>query len=100
LKGRIVVITDDGLATGATTFAAIHSIHQEKPERLIAAFPVAPEESIIELAQLADEVICLRTPPIFMAVGQFYRRFQQIEDNEVLEILKESQTTESKVTGK
>ncbi len=88
LKGRVVVVTDDGVATGATMQAAVWSIRHEQPQSLIAAVPVASEEAVIRLAEDVDELLCLRMPPDFMAVGQFYRYFTQVTDEEVLEILK------------
>ena len=91
LAGRTVIITDDGVATGATTQAALWAVRLEKPEKLIAALPVGPEDTIMRLAEDVDEMICLRTPSLFVAVGQFYVRFEPVEDEEVLEILKEEQ---------
>ncbi len=91
LAGRTVIITDDGVATGATTQAAFWAVRLEKPEKLIAALPVGPEDTISRLAEDVDEMICLRTPPFFAAVGQFYRRFEPVEDEEVLKILEEEQ---------
>jgi putative phosphoribosyl transferase len=91
LAGRTVIVTDDGVATGATTQAAIWAVRLEKPEKLIMALPVGPEDTITRLAQDIDEMICLRTPPLFSAVGQFYVRFEPVEDEEVLEILKDEQ---------
>lgn len=88
LKGRLVIVTDDGVATGATTQAALWAVRQEKPSRLIAAIPVGAEETIMRLAEDVDEIVCLRVPQYFAAVGQFYVRFDQVEDNEMLEILK------------
>jgi putative phosphoribosyl transferase len=90
LKGRIVVVSDDGVATGATTQAALWAVRMEQPSKLIAAIPVGPEDTIIRLAKDVDEMLCLRTPPLFAAVGQFYQRFHAVEDNEVLEILGEA----------
>ena len=90
LKNRQVIITDDGVATGATTLTAIRSTRFENPARLILALPVGPEDSIRELADEADETICLRVPPDFIAVGQFYRNFGQVSDQEMLDILKEA----------
>ncbi|MBI2850411.1 MAG: phosphoribosyltransferase [Chloroflexi bacterium] len=87
LKGRIVIVTDDGVATGATTQAAFWGARAEQPAKLVAAIPVGPEDTIRRLAKDVDEMICLRTPPFFSAVGQFYQRFYQVEDEEVLEIL-------------
>ncbi|MCK9615367.1 MAG: phosphoribosyltransferase [Candidatus Omnitrophica bacterium] len=87
LKGKTVVISDDGVATGATMQAAVWAIRQEKPERIILAFPVAPYDTLKRLAKEADEVVCLRVPDFFSAVGQFYADFPQVEENEVLVIL-------------
>lgn len=95
LAGCIVIVTDDGVATGATTQAAIWSVWQEKPARLIAAIPVGSDETIRRLAEDVDEMVCLRTPPFFAAVGQFYGHFPQVEDGEVLEILKEAARRQS-----
>lgn len=89
LKGRLVIITDDGVATGATTQAALWAVRQEQPSRLIAAIPVGAEDTIRRLAEDADEIVCLRAPEYFAAVGQFYVRFDQVEDEQMLEILKE-----------
>jgi len=89
LKNRIVIVTDDGLATGATMQAALWAARQERPRKLIAAVPVAPEDTVARLKDDADEIIVLRTPEFFAAVGQFYRQFDQIDDEEVLHILKE-----------
>lgn len=88
LKDRIVIITDDGVATGATMKAALWAARQEQPKMLIAALPVGPQDTIREISQDADEVLCLRCPSFFGAIGQFYLDFSQVEDGEVLEILK------------
>ena len=88
LRGRTVIVTDDGVATGATTQAAFWAVRSEQPEKLIAAIPVAPEETIRKLAKDVDEMLCLRAPPFFQAVGQFYREFYPVSDEEVLDILK------------
>jgi putative phosphoribosyl transferase len=89
LAGRIVIVTDDGVATGATTQAALWAVRLEKPARLVAALPVGPEDTIARLAEDVDEMVCLRTPPFFAAVGQFYARFDPVEDEDVLKILAE-----------
>ncbi len=89
LKGRIVIVTDDGVATGATTQAALWAVRLEGPEKLIAAIPVGPEDTIRRLAKDVDEMLCLRAPPLFVAVGQFYRQFHPVEDEDVLKILRE-----------
>ena len=87
LAGRTVIVTDDGVATGATTQAALWAVRLENPEKLIAAFPVGPEDTIRRLAEDVDEMLCLRTPPLFAAVGQFYMRFEPVDDEEVLKVL-------------
>ena len=89
IEGRVAIVTDDGVATGATMQAAVWAARQEHPSRLVVALPVGPEDTVSRLAQDADEVVCLRVPPYFAAVGQFYLRFGQVEDEEVLAILKE-----------
>ena len=90
LKQKTVIIVDDGLATGATMQASLMFARQEKPFKLIAAVPVASSESIERIAGYADEVVCLRLPDFFGAVGQFYLNFGQISDAEVAAILKEA----------
>ena len=89
LQGRVVVVTDDGLATGATMQAGLRAVRQEKPCTLVVAVPVASAEALERVSADADETICLRQPPNFFAVGQFYMRFYQIEDEDVLHILEE-----------
>lgn len=83
LTARTVVVTDDGVATGATVRAAFRALRQEGPGRLVGAFPVGPEGAMEKLAEETDELLCLRCPPDFMAVGQFYRNFPQLEEEEV-----------------
>ncbi|HLF17758.1 MAG TPA: phosphoribosyltransferase family protein [Candidatus Omnitrophota bacterium] len=90
LKGKTVIITDDGVATGATLQAALWSARMEKPKKLIAAVPVGPEETLRQLSVDADEMVCLRVPAFLTAIGQFYIHFGQVEDSEVLEMLKRS----------
>lgn len=85
--GRIVIVIDDGLATGATMISALHGLRSRKPARLICAIPVSPPETLRKIYPLADQVICLDTPDNFRAVGQFYANFPQVEDEEVIDIL-------------
>ena len=89
VKGRRVLVTDDGIATGATMIAALQSVRTEQPEFLLAALPVGAEDSIARLEETADEIICLRVPSFFQAVGQFYRQFDQVEDEDLIRILKD-----------
>ncbi|HTS52884.1 MAG TPA: phosphoribosyltransferase family protein [Burkholderiales bacterium] len=89
-KGRIVIVVDDGLATGATMIAALHAARAKKPERLVCAVPVAAPESLERVRPNADEMVCLETPEPFIAVGRFYRSFPQVEDEEVVVLLEQS----------
>lgn len=86
--GRIVIVIDDGLATGATMISALHGLRASKPAKLICAVPVSPPDTLTKIADLADDVVCLETPAFFQAVGQFYQHFPQVDDDEVIEILK------------
>ncbi|PKO91005.1 MAG: phosphoribosyl transferase [Betaproteobacteria bacterium HGW-Betaproteobacteria-1] len=88
--GRIVIVVDDGLATGATMISALHGLRNRKPARLICAVPVAPPDTLDKVTELADEVVCLTAPEDFRAVGQFYEDFPQVEDEEVMRILQAS----------
>jgi predicted phosphoribosyltransferase len=87
LRGRCVILVDDGLATGATMRAAARAIRQRNPSELVVAVPVAAESSCIEMRAEADAVICASTPEPFYGVGQFYRHFPQTSDDEVRELL-------------
>ncbi len=89
IEGRPAIVTDDGVATGATMQAALWAARQEHPSRLIAALPVGPEESLARLAQDADELVCLRAPDSFQAVGQVDSVFDPTDDAELLELLRE-----------
>ena len=86
-RGRIAIVVDDGIATGASMIAALHAVRAKKPARLVCAAPVASAESLDLVRPYADEVVCLVTPPDFHAVGQFYREFPQVEDEEVVALL-------------
>jgi predicted phosphoribosyltransferase len=86
-EGRIAIITDDGIATGATMRAAIQMARRAGPKRLVVALPVGPPEQVAALEPDVDEMECLSTPADFMAVGQFYESFDQVEDEDVEKIL-------------
>jgi erythromycin esterase-like protein/predicted phosphoribosyltransferase len=93
VRGKTVILVDDGLATGATMQAAIEALRQQKPEAIVVAVPVAPAETCEELRKLADEVICAFTPEPLYAVGRWYQDFSQTSDEEVRELLKEPRST-------
>jgi putative phosphoribosyl transferase len=88
--GRIVIVLDDGLATGATMISALHALRAKKPAKLVCAVPVAPPDTLEKVAPYADEVVCLEAPEWFQAVGQFYMDFPQVEDEEVIAILRQN----------
>jgi len=85
--GRVVIVVDDGVATGASMIAALHAAREKQPARLVCAVPVAAVETLARLKHYADEVVCLEAPLGFQAVGQFYRDFRQVEDDEVVRLL-------------
>ena len=87
IAGLTVIVVDDGIATGATTRAALQAIRMRKPSKLVLAVPVAPTESLKELRGEADEIICLEDYEDFGAIGLFYSDFRQVSDTEVIEIL-------------
>ena len=90
LHGRTVLLVDDGLATGATFEAAALALRELKPKRLVGAVPVAPPETAERVRALVDELVVLEAPAYFMAVGQVYADFRQVEDAQVLRLLKEA----------
>ena len=89
LDGKTVVLVDDGIATGATMLASARWIKNEQHcKQLVIAVPVAPDEILVQLKQVAEEVIVLDTPDPFIAIGRFYEDFDQVSDNQVKEIMK------------
>lgn len=95
--GRVAIVIDDGLATGATMIAALHSVRARQPRRLVCAVPVAAPQSLDAVAPYADEVVCLQTPIEFQAVGQFYRSFPQVEDEVVIATLADGRAAAAKI---
>jgi putative phosphoribosyl transferase len=90
LKGKLVIIVDDGIATGSSVEAAVTSIRKTDPKEVIVAVPVAPPDAVESLREKGEMVVCLETPGMFFAIGEFYQRFDQVEDSEVKRILDES----------
>ena len=87
LSGRTVIAVDDGIATGATTRAALRAIRMRKPSKLVLGVPVAPTETLKKLREEADDTVCLEDYEEFGAIGLFYSDFRQVSDTEVIEIL-------------
>jgi putative phosphoribosyl transferase len=88
VAGRVAVVVDDGVATGGTAVAAVRWARAAGASRVILAIPVAPAEAVGRLSKEADEVVTLATPEPFFAVGQWYERFPQTSDGEVVELLR------------
>ena len=88
VAGRVVILVDDGLATGSTMRAAAQAVRQRRPSRVIVAVPVGASDTCRDLQTIADEVLCARTPEPFSAVGQWYLDFDQTSDEEVRELLR------------
>jgi len=99
LAGRSVIVTDDGIATGATMIAALQVVKAQRPREIIVAVPVASPDRLAEIRRWCDDVVCLLTPVEFWAIGQFYKDFTQVEDEQVVALLQEfapaAQATES-----
>ena len=89
VQGQVILLVDDGLATGYTALAAIRAVKQENPGKLVLAVPVAPRDTYELLKKEVDEIVCVEVHELFFAVGQFYEVFTQTTDAEVTEILSE-----------
>lgn len=87
LKGKIVILVDDGIATGASIRVAIKSMREAKVKKIVLAVPVAAPDSLHKISQEVDETVCLYSPAFFEAVGEFYREFDQTSDDEVIRLL-------------
>jgi putative phosphoribosyl transferase len=92
LEGKFVILVDDGIATGATVFAAINWLSSQKDAKTIVAIPVGPKDTVMRLKTVADDVVVLQADLFFGAVGEFYEDFSQIMDDEVLEIMRKYYT--------
>jgi putative phosphoribosyl transferase len=96
IAGRTVILTDDGIATGATMIAALHTVRAAGARKIIVAVPVGAPDRIDALRPLCDRIVCLQEPEAFWAIGQFYRDFAQVEDDRVLELLRDYGRPETK----
>jgi putative phosphoribosyl transferase len=86
--GRTAILVDDGIATGASMRAAIAAVRRRAPQRIVVAVPVASAQAARTLAKRADEVVCLKAPECFAAIGQFYSDFHQLGDAEIIDLLR------------
>ena len=99
IAGRTVIVVDDGIATGATTRAALQAIRMRKPSKLVLAIPVAPTATLKDLRGEADDIVCLEDYENFGAIGLFYSDFRQVSDTEVIEILARHQIKSQAISG-
>ncbi len=95
IKGKNIILVDDGVATGNTLIASIHTIKKRKPKKIVVAIPVSPKNTAIQLEELVDEFICLQIPANFHSVGQFYDDFTQVSNEKVIELLQEQELEKS-----
>jgi predicted phosphoribosyltransferase len=99
VRGRTAIVIDDGIATGATTRAALRAVRARSPKKLVLAVPVAPTESIETLRHEVDDIVCLEDHEFFGAIGFYYRDFRQVTDDEVIEALARFPVEKSATTG-
>ncbi len=97
IEGNLIILVDDGIATGLTMQAAITALRQHQPQKIVVATPVASQEAIQQLKTLADEIICLATPKPFDAVGFWYEDFSQVTDRQVCDLLSQKTDVKFKV---
>ncbi|MCL6638565.1 MAG: phosphoribosyltransferase [Firmicutes bacterium] len=100
LGGKPVIVVDDGVATGCTMLAALRSVRKYNPLAVTLAVPVAPRETLTVLRREADRTVCLHSPEVFYAVGQFYADFEQTGDEEVVRLLKKAGQKRDKPPGR
>jgi predicted phosphoribosyltransferase len=93
VRQRVVVLVDDGIATGATVMAALRWLRENAAKQVIVACPVAPPETVARLGEEADDVVCISTPSPFHAIGQFYENFEQVSDDQVVDLLNRARAT-------
>jgi putative phosphoribosyl transferase len=92
VRGKTVILVDDGLATGSSMHVAVLALKQKEPAQVVVAVPVAPADTCAELQSVADKVVCAITPQPFLGVGQWYEDFSQTSDEEVRELLRRAAT--------
>lgn len=90
LSGKIIILIDDGVATGATMKAAVETLREARTEKLVVALPVSPSDTADELRGISDEFICIETHSDFLSVGNYYQDFTQVSDEEVVDLLDQS----------
>ena len=90
LSGKTVIVVDDGVATGSTIAVAVKSIRSQNAKKIIIAVPVAPREFLKKIASEAEEIVCLETPPHFVAVGEVYKDFTQTNDDAVIRLMRKA----------
>jgi predicted phosphoribosyltransferase len=90
VTGRSVIVTDDGIATGSTMIAALRVVRPQNPSELIVAVPVASPDRLEEVRRWCDDVVCLLSPELFWAIGEFYGEFSQVKDEQVVRLLREA----------
>jgi putative phosphoribosyl transferase len=95
VRGKVVLLVDDGIATGASILAGVTALREGRPAKIIVAVPVAPRSAVEHLQHHADEVVCVQVPSRFYGVGQFYQDFSQITDATVLSLLQQAGTEAS-----
>lgn len=88
LKDKIVILVDDGVATGSTMSVSIKSVRAQNAKKIIIAVPVAPQSFLEKIKSEVDQIICLEVPEYFVAIGQFYKSFDQVEDDQVIDLLR------------
>jgi len=96
VRGRTVILVDDGVATGYTMLAAVRAVRRAGPKQIIVAVPVAPRETVARLQAEADSVVVLDMPVPFYAVGHFYENFAQVSDSEVEHLLADARAREAR----
>ncbi len=90
MKDKVVILVDDGVATGSTMLVAVKFVRSQKPRKVVVAIPVGPPDAVEALKQATDEVICLLAPHHFAAVGEFYEEFAQVSDDEASAYLRKT----------